>query len=1092
MAALPPTEEGARTELAGDDPTQEQPAHRAPDKSTMGLASSSQPTGAPARIEGEVAGLEIGETLAGRFTVLRFIARGGMGAVYEASDALLRTRVALKVIGDRLAGDATALERFRRAVLLARRVSHPNVCRVYELSEARTANGIPLHFLTMELLEGESLARRLARSGRMTTEEALPVAKQLCAGLQAAHAEGVIHRDFKSSNVLLVSRTGSEGEQTGARVVITDFGVARAMTLTRDEAAGEGPLTGQAILGTTEYMAPEQMTRAGVTAAADIYALGVVLHEMVTGKLPFSAATGLVSAARRLNEAPPRPETMVPGLDKRWAAAIVRCLAPQPERRFQSAREVLGALDRPARRRGRTVPLAIAALALLIAAYGIVKYGPSFRLRLAERKAAVSTPRPKVAILGIRNELGSGKLPWLRTAVTELGAHEVAAAESSLRLIGTDAVDLAQRSLGVSSDDIEDPKTQTRLQALLDADVLVHGSLFTDPVETETVRLRLQVLDAESRRNLGILETDLGPEGARLTEVLPDLGTKLRGFLRAPLSSEEETALLASRAHNLDAAKTYAEGVMRSQRWDLEEARGYFAAAIESDPDFLQARGRLAATWFGPGKRVEVWKGIRARPGGLTARQAAVIDLRIEPDADKRVALFEARPDDLGVGLDLALRSPPRAGVQLIKRLQQLRAGQPLNLAIQEAFAAKQGGETEHASKLLERVGARATELGARWELARVREIQGDILYGDPSRFRDALARYQEAARLYTEVGDLFLLAELKSGMWNLLRDMGLKRETLQVLDEASALYRRLGNRGEMAGQLSFASTTLTLFGDLDAARKKLSEARRELEALGVPLDSRAFMFYSTSAFQLAMAEADLDAAREALTRVLRHPFAQQRGWGEGAEVMLLYELDQFEQARASLAKANALARPGESVSFPPAATCSFDCDGDEPAAGLACLEQRCRAEQPGLNGLQKSGCPLEEARCSFRAGDLGRAEQAAREAWAAHERSDEYVPRLRSHAILLRITAARGDSARSLRLLRADLAEVESKGHKQLAFEIALALGDAELRTGRPEGRARLARLEREAKSREFFRIARLALEAMDQKPTAAAARSH
>jgi tetratricopeptide (TPR) repeat protein len=750
-----------------------------------------------------------------------------------------------------------------------------------------------------------------------------------------------------------------------------------------------------------------------------------------------------------------------------------------------AAREIQETLAVPASRRGRAAVLALAALVLLIAGYGVVKYGTSLRLRSPERKAAGSTARPKVALLGVQDELGSGKFPWLPTAVTELVADEVGAAESSLRLIGTDWVDLEQRSLGVSADDVGDAKTQARLQALLDADVLLHGSLSHDSTGTETVRLRLEALDAQTRKDLGTLEANLGPAGTGLVEVLPQFGTQLRALLGVSLSVEEETALLASRAHNLDAAKAYAEGTIRKRVWDLENARGHLEAAIEADPDFIQPRRRLAFTWRNIDQKewVEALKRIRARPGGLTVRQAARVDLLIEPNQDKRVAFFEARPDDLDVGLDLAMRSPPRAGVALIKRVQQLRASLPLLLEIQEAVAAKQGGETEHASKLLDRVAARATELGARWELGRVREIQGDILYGDPSRFRDALARYREAERLYTEVGDLFLLAELKGGMWNLLRDMGLKHETLQMLDEASALYRRLGSRGEMAGQLIWASFTLTLFGDLDAARKKLSEGRREVEALGVPLESRLFMFYCTSAFKLAMAEADLDAARKALSRVLRHPFAQQRGWGEGGEVELLYELDQFEQARASVAKVNELARPGETVSFPPAATCSFDCDGDQPAAGLACLEQRCPAEQPG-----RSGCPLEEARCSFRAGDLGRAEQAAREAWAVHERKEEYVPRLRSHAILLRIAAARGDSARSLRLLRADLAEVESKGHKQLAFEIALALGDAELRSGRPEGRARLTRLEREAKSREFFRIARLAREALDQKPVAAA----
>ena len=311
------------------------------------------------------------ELLAGRFSIVRFIARGGMGAVYEAEDLSLRSRVALKIIRSALLADASALERFRREVLLARRVGHPNVCHVYEFYDARTAEGVAVHFLTMELLEGETLAHRLRDRGRMSTAEALPLVLQMCDGLEAAHAEGVVHRDFKSSNVLLVQRRGPTGDSGSIRAVITDFGIARPI-----ENDGNGGLTGGAgMIGTPEYMAPEQVTGGTISPATDLYALGVVLYEMVTGELPFTGETPLAAAAKRIQEPPRPPHTVLPGLDRRWSEVILRCLAREPDRRFRSAAEVRAALLAPARHPVRRAGLlaagvlAVAALTLVASLY---------------------------------------------------------------------------------------------------------------------------------------------------------------------------------------------------------------------------------------------------------------------------------------------------------------------------------------------------------------------------------------------------------------------------------------------------------------------------------------------------------------------------------------------------------------------------------------------------------------------------------------------------------------------------------------------------------------------------------------------------
>jgi hypothetical protein len=271
-------------------------------------------------------------------------------------------------------------------------VGHPNVCHVYEFYDARTADGVAVHFLTMELLDGETLAHQLRERGRMSTAEALPLVLQMCEGLAAAHAEGVVHRDFKSSNVLLVHRRGTAADSGSIRAVITDFGIARPL-----ESSGEPGLTaGAGMIGTPEYMAPEQVTGGAVTPCTDLFALGVVMYEMVTGELPFTGETPLATAAKRIQEAPRPPETLLPGLDPRWSQVILRCLAREPERRFRSAEELRAALLAPPRHPVRRAGL-IAAGVLALAA--IVVGGSLYARREAKVRWARDIALPRVAEL---------------------------------------------------------------------------------------------------------------------------------------------------------------------------------------------------------------------------------------------------------------------------------------------------------------------------------------------------------------------------------------------------------------------------------------------------------------------------------------------------------------------------------------------------------------------------------------------------------------------------------------------------------------------------------------------------------------------
>jgi serine/threonine-protein kinase len=258
--------------------------------------------------------------LAGRYRIVALLGKGGMGEVYRADDLTLAQPVALKFLPE-AAHTEEMLERFRGEVRTARRVSHRNVCRVYDIGEAEGH-----HFISMEYVDGEDLASLLRRIGRLPPDKATDVARRICAGLAAAHEKGVLHRDLKPANVML-DRQG--------QVVITDFGLAAL--------ADEVP-EHDARSGTPRYMAPEQLEKGEVTAKSDIYALGLVLYELFTGKRAFEGKAPRGSAQALADAVPSSPSDLAGDLDPAVARAILSCLEREPSRRPRSALAVAAAL----------------------------------------------------------------------------------------------------------------------------------------------------------------------------------------------------------------------------------------------------------------------------------------------------------------------------------------------------------------------------------------------------------------------------------------------------------------------------------------------------------------------------------------------------------------------------------------------------------------------------------------------------------------------------------------------------------------------------------------------------------------------------
>ncbi len=283
-----------------------------------------------------LASVKPGSLLGNRYEIVKILGEGGMGAVYQARDRELDRTVALKVIRPELAGQPEILQRFKQELILARKVTHRNVIRIFDLGEA---SGIK--FITMEFIEGQDLKSVLAQSGKLPPERAAGIVQQVCLALEAAHSEGVVHRDLKPQNIMMDAQ---------GRVAVMDFGIARSLEF------GGMTQTG-ALIGTPEYMSPEQVRGEHVDARSDLFTLGIIFQELLTGKLPYAAATAMASMFKRTTERAPSVRMLDPSVPPYLSEICAKCLEIDPNARFQSARELCDALEDWKRGSGTTVRL---------------------------------------------------------------------------------------------------------------------------------------------------------------------------------------------------------------------------------------------------------------------------------------------------------------------------------------------------------------------------------------------------------------------------------------------------------------------------------------------------------------------------------------------------------------------------------------------------------------------------------------------------------------------------------------------------------------------------------------------------------------
>ena len=624
-----------------------------------------------------------------------------MGEVYEAMDQESEEHVALKLIRPEMVVDPHALQRFRREVHLAKKVTHPNVCRTFDIfRDSSSSNGQDLVFVSMELLSGENLSQFIKRKGRIGSAEALPLITQMAAGMGSAHRVGVVHRDFKPGNIVLVDQ--SDGT---LRAVITDFGLALrsggdATTLNTTGSISRG------IVGTPAYMAPEQIEGRAVTAATDIYALGLVIYEMLNGSLPNSSDSPVLMALRRAQEpmAPLKPA--LPGLDSAWESAILRCLEIDPAKRFLTANDLVLALNgdpngsisaKPTQHNAnfRAAFLAVfSGLAILGATIGFYvgrthKSGAVIPISHSPSSPEPTIPsgikpRPAVAVLGFRNLSGNVEKEWISVSLTEAVNSELSQG-GQVRIISGESVARVKKDLSLPVSESYSPQTLLQIRQNVSADYVILGSFLDLGKETHgQIRVDAHLQDARSGEMVNSL-VEVGSE-SNLNDLFAKTGDGLRKELRIEaVSPRQEVQSRASRPADPDAARYYFEGLAKLQSFDSLGARDSFEMSISKESTFALSHAALATAWANLG-----------------------YDQKAQTSAAKAVELSTNLSDEDRLWIEGQYHSVAREGSSAVVSYQTLFTAHPDNIeyGLRLAEAQVLNGTPNEAQNTLQAIGA--------------------------------------------------------------------------------------------------------------------------------------------------------------------------------------------------------------------------------------------------------------------------------------------------------------------------------------------------------------------------------------------------
>ena len=734
-----------------------------------------------------------GSVLGGRYEILQLLGEGGMGAVYKAMDRELDRPVALKLIRAELAANPSILSRFKQELLLAHQVTHKNVIRIYDLGDA---DGVK--FITMEFVEGVDLRALILEKNKFSPQEAVEITQQICLALEATHAVGVIHRDLKPQNIM---------RDASGRILLMDFGLARTIE-------GDGMTQTGALVGTMEYMSPEQALAKDLDQRSDLFTLGLILYELLTGKTPFKAESVVASLIKRTQERAVPVSEHDQTIPSSLSGIVSKCLERDPKLRYQTAAELARDLDvwqgqgaaatlrfQPAVEPwARTIPwplLTGIATVILLAIVGYVFRGALF----SPAKKSVAAPPVSLAVIPFQNKSGDTSWDWLGPSLADMLSTDVGQS-AHLRAVSSDRVQQVFHDLRIAPNSTVDSTTLGRVAEFTNADTMVWGQ-YTKL--GDQIRIDATLQDRKHNRTIQVKAEAANQQD--LSAAVDRLAAQIRSnlALSPDLVKELQAQSFKPTSTSVDALRDYNLGLQLLRQGNNLEAKRQLESATKEDPQFAVAYSRLGEAYAALG-----------------------YDGDAEQASRRALDLSQNLPLAQKYFIEASLARVTKDNQKALAAYDNLAKSFPDNLDVQFALGSlyEDAGDLDKARSYYANVlKADGKNLDALLAMGRV-----EIKSGNPQKGLDPLDQARHIAIDLDNQEQQALILQATGIAYKL---MNKPAEALRNYEDSMAINQRLGQkRGVAASLAEIAQVQLTL-GKPDAALAAYNEALKTRQEIG-------------------------------------------------------------------------------------------------------------------------------------------------------------------------------------------------------------------------------------------------------------------